>query len=333
MRSTDVEQCVRFTAGIPILRHRYGIYISQLAQVWLSLLGRDCFDAAITEEGTGPTARMVAVSVSAFVSADFVEDLKSAPSFWTAAELVRRFTQGRSPFLSDGEVRQANSSGGLNLVVWQNGPLPGEMRRPEVAHAMIGAFLENYRGFRINEVCNQAESLEDLVGLRAMGARFFDMAGRRWTEIPVDNAQKILGEPHVVGMKPESLENRASYAGLIFLYQPPQFGFSRSEQKLLLAALGGASEEQLCAALGISLSGVKKAWRRIYERVADHSPDLLPNHLTDSSGTAAERGKEKRRRLILYLREHPEELRPISRKLLGIGEGPQQIGRSTAGAQ
>ena len=28
------------------------------------------------------------------------------------------------------------------------------------------------------------------------------------------------------------------------------------------------------------------------------------------------RGREKRRRLLAYLREHPEELRPFSRKLL-----------------
>jgi hypothetical protein len=30
----------------------------------------------------------------------------------------------------------------------------------------------------------------------------------------------------------------------------------------------------------------------------------------------APRGREKRRELLAYLREHPEELRPVTRKLL-----------------
>ena len=29
-----------------------------------------------------------------------------------------------------------------------------------------------------------------------------------------------------------------------------------------------------------------------------------------------DRGKQKKQRLLAYLREHPEELRPVSRKLL-----------------
>ena len=321
MRSTDVERCVRFTAANPVLRLRYGTAISQLAQVWLNLLGRHCFGAVITEDVSNSRPRMLAVSAAAFVAASFVEELKNPPSFWIAAEFVTRFSGGRSPFLSDNDVRQANSSTGLNLVVWQNGVLPGEMGKPEVPHAVMGAFIENYRGFRVNEVCNQAESIEDLVGLRAMGARFFDISTSRWTDIPVENARNVLSEPHVVGLKPESLGDRISYAGLIFLYEPPRFGFSRSEQRLLLNARGGGSDEELRGVLGISLSAVKKTWRKVYERVEDHSPDLLPNHLSPDLGTAVERGKEKRRRLIAYLREHPEELRPLSLKLLRNSTG------------
>ena len=328
MRPKDVEQCVSFTAANPALLHRYGNAIRQLAQVWLDLLGRHCFGAVITDEVINSSSRLLAVSAAAFVTESFVKELKTPPSFWIVSELVDRFTRGQSPFLSDKAVREANATNGLNLLVWQNGVLPGEMHRPEVPHAVMRAFLDNYRGYRLNEFCNQAESMEDLIGLRAMGARFFDIAIGRWTEIPVESGHSVLRRPHVVGLKPESLEDRMSYAGLTFLYQPPQFGFSWSEQQLLLNALPGANDEELSAALEISVAAVKKTWRRVYNRVAEKNRDLLPNHLSPSLGTVVDRGKEKRRRLLFYLREHPEELRPVSRKLLA---NPEASCRGMAG--
>ena len=59
----------------------------------------------------------------------------------------------------------------------------------------------------------------------------------------------------------------------------------------------------------ISRSAVKKAWHSIYERVSSSDPDLVPcAALTEEP--SSERGKGKKQRLIAYLHEHPEELRP-----------------------
>jgi hypothetical protein len=50
--------------------------------------------------------------------------------------------------------------------------------------------------------------------------------------------------------------------------------------------------------------------------VAECKAGLIPtNSLHDSF--ACQRGKQKKQRLLAYLREHPEELRPVSRKLRG----------------
>jgi DNA-binding CsgD family transcriptional regulator len=103
--------------------------------------------------------------------------------------------------------------------------------------------------------------------------------------------------------------------GGLFEYQPPQFGFSRSEQRLLLLALNGGTDQELSVELGISLFTVKKTWRAIYERVSACRPELIPFNSAAENGTS-ERGREKKQRLIAYLREHLEELRPVSRKLL-----------------
>jgi hypothetical protein len=49
--------------------------------------------------------------------------------------------------------------------------------------------------------------------------------------------------------------------------------------------------------------------------VGNSRPELIPFHSAAENGTS-ERGRGKKQRLIAYLREHLEELRPISRKLL-----------------
>ena len=60
--------------------------------------------------------------------------------------------------------------------------------------------------------------------------------------------------------------------------------------------------------LGISLSAVKKTWRSIYDRVTANSAGLIPGQMSEE--LTIERGEEKKQRLLAYLREDPEELRP-----------------------
>ena len=106
-----------------------------------------------------------------------------------------------------------------------------------------------------------------------------------------------------------------SWVGSLFLYAPPRFSFRRSEQRLLFLALDGGTDKELADELGISLSAVKKTWRMIYDRVAACQPELIPSN-SQADAWTQDRGKQKKQRLLAYLREHPEELRPVSRKLL-----------------
>jgi hypothetical protein len=100
----------------------------------------------------------------------------------------------------------------------------------------------------------------------------------------------------------------------LFNYHPPRFYFSAGEQRLLNCAIsnGSGTNQVLAKSLGLSLSTVKKMWLSIYGRVAEQAPELiLP---VAETGIESKRGKEKRRRLLAYLQEHPEELRSVSRK-------------------
>ena len=106
----------------------------------------------------------------------------------------------------------------------------------------------------------------------------------------------------------------ASWVGHLFDYRPPRLGLSRSEQRLLSYALSGATDEHMADAMGVSLPTVKKRWISIYQRMEDSVPALVSDTRADMP--AASRGREKRRGLLSYLREHPEELRPVLKELI-----------------
>ncbi len=57
----------------------------------------------------------------------------------------------------------------------------------------------------------------------------------------------------------------------------------------------------------MSPHGLKKLWRGIYERVADSVPDFFGDVPAADEG---KRGPEKRRQVLAYVRQRPEELRP-----------------------
>ena len=79
--------------------------------------------------------------------------------------------------------------------------------------------------------------------------------------------------------------------------------------------LGGGTDKELADALNVSAPTIKKLWLSIHRRIANSIPELVPVRI-DFEPEHASRGKEKKRRILAYLREHPEELRPVSRKLL-----------------
>lgn len=81
------------------------------------------------------------------------------------------------------------------------------------------------------------------------------------------------------------------------------------------ADLQHGSDGELAQELDVSIPTVKKMWLSIYRRVDQNSPEVNPNH-PQQEVEITQRGKEKKRHLLIYLRKHPEELRPMSRKLL-----------------
>ena len=53
----------------------------------------------------------------------------------------------------------------------------------------------------------------------------------------------------------------------------------------------------------------------MYERAAECLPRSILTNDVRAENSNGERGKQKKQRLLAYLRDHPEELRPYSRKI------------------
>jgi len=250
------------------------------------------------------------VGFSAFVSEDYLLRMKTPPFFWFGPDLTMRIARGESPLLSDKETREANQNGGLNLLTWEGAIRTGYMDRPDGFVALISAFLEQHRGFLLKEIITSAMTLDQLLGVVRSGGQILNAEGKY-----VDSVDRPLHEvftaPHYMGLTREvALSRTGSWVGSLFIHESPRFCFRPSEQRLLLTALQGGTDEELSDELGISHSAVKKTWLLIYERVSAHLPGFSPDH--EAAEGTSERGKEKKQRLLAYLRQHPEELRPAS---------------------
>jgi hypothetical protein len=315
MRRKDVVECVHLIAAHPVAGPRYGNAIGDLQSAWLKLLGSEAFLTFVFEEAHDGEVQFLGGGASVFVSDEFVRTIKTPPFFWIGPELAKRVMHGEFPLLSDQEVRRANSSGGLNTVIWQLCLRPEDTKRPDVCNHVMFTFLQEHRGFVIKElIALQAIFDEELQWIPSAGALSVGRDGI-YVEGVDTFTQDLLNRPHVFGLTRELAASRmGTWLGSLFTYQSPKFSFRPGEQRLLIAALRGGTDEELSNELAISLSAVKKAWHLVYERAAE----CLQQTSLDNDGSrehwGRERGKQKKQRLLTYLRDHPEELRPYSRK-------------------
>lgn len=317
MRPADVAECVRIIREHPVIGPRYGRAISHLHTAWLHVLKCEAKAASVLEQSSGPKTKICFAGVSVFVRDEFVRELKSPPLFWFGPVLASRISARNSPILSRRELREANSRGGLNLLVWEGCMRPEFEQHPEIWREGMAMFLRDHAGYFWKElISSQLESVERLTWTLNSGAFFWNADQCRYLAAAEVDPHGVINQPHVVGLTREAEHaRRSSWVGALFEYRPPQIAFSGSEQKLLLAALSGATDAELCSHLGTSLSTIKTTWRSVFNRTASHLPELFPDADRDR-GQSHLRGKEKRRHLLTYLRNHPEELRPVSRKLI-----------------
>jgi DNA-binding CsgD family transcriptional regulator len=310
----DLSACVEIIAAHPVLGPRYGPSLERLKSAWSHLLHSDAFfSLAIKETGPG-WSKALSAQVACFVTNEFADEIATRPLRWMGPELANRTQSGPPVILTDSEVRLANSTDGLNLFVWPTCFPPEHETNAELRQTCQALFFDLFRGFNVKRMQTQLIHPVELRMAVNSGARYLLGADPNYSQ-DLGKAALVVMQPHVVeATRAMALQQPGTWINQFFAYRRPKIGLSRSEQRLLAAALQGGTDEELAKLLAISLSAVKKMWASVYLRVETARPSDLkfaPNENADG-----DRGREKKHKLLAYLRAHPEELRPYSIKLL-----------------
>ena len=199
---------------------------------------------------------------------------------------------GDAPPLSEARVGAANAGDGIDLIVFWIGF--GDVEYPvsqgaSLRSRVIRAFQDLHAGNRLRRF--SLETNDPSVALKFKSHNLETLRQERGTVV------LSLDRDHVLAGGDLAFQR-------FFAYDPPILGFSAAQRDILLLARQGYTDQEIANALGKTTDSVKKRWAGIYARFAATFPGRLPN------GRDGSRGTEKRRTLLTYLKERPEELRP-----------------------
>jgi DNA-binding NarL/FixJ family response regulator len=254
-----------------------------------------------------------AVGLSGFVSEAWAEGYLAAPEPHIELALLDRACRDRQArdFLNYNEIARANAGDGLTLVplLWLQAT--DDPADPE-AHALLRLgqqnFLARHRGYRLTRIIKET-----------WAERAFAFQGggfREHCRLPAGSPLSFnpggkLERDHIIyTVTRADIEANwpGTAVGLLFAHEPPRCGFTRAEQDILIRAAEGLTDAKIAQDLGITVAAISMRWRSIYTRFAESAPPAL--RFEEASGA---RGQEKRRLVIAFVSEHPEELRPYAR--------------------
>jgi hypothetical protein len=277
--------------------------LDRLPAIWRVLATFSTF--CVVEEPMKPYPESIqGFGASVFVSDRFVDEFTDARRNYLDAALYERILDGPSPVLSESQVGRANAGEGLNLIALSFGLRDHDIASPHAQSVLqvgSGAFYTLHAGYRLKVVLNEVFGEAAAQYMRAGGFRAQETAPE-----PLEGLRDAH-RPHLFSLRREWVPPGAIHT-LSFLFHPatPQIGFSPAEQSVLVQALLNRRDQEIAKDLGLSVDGVKKTWRRIYDRVSRRLPYLIADERTSPS---AGRSTEKRRHVLDHLRAHPEEVR------------------------
>jgi hypothetical protein len=210
--------------------------------------------------------------------------------------LLELEASGKPPFLSRRQVAKANTAGNLVLVHLFGCPDTAELDSPrgqEIHRMAYEAFAFSHGGYRIKEFWQEAVVPEAATYAESTGAR--EVRRRDAMGAPV-RLFRFTRE--------DAVANPGHPLAYLMKYPAARFGLTESQQRLLELALLDVSDRDAASMLFVSAAAIKKRWRSIYTRVEHAAPALAGPDVN---------GADQRRRLLSYLRQHLEELRPTTR--------------------
>ena len=276
---------------------------------WHLLLDSQAAISLVVEDLSRPQhKRLVGCAQLAFVTRRFIKMVRAIQEPWVNARLDRLLPDGSSPLLAPDQIARANAASGLSALFtrWHRADrLLGPEEMLETNLFMLDSFQSYCRGYRFREMLIEAtgEAARDQ-GLRAGFRQVCDYAEYYREHPPLPPPAR---RPFLMGVaREEALTTDGCVMSYYFVHRSPRFRLTASQQALLGLSLRqpNLSDVALAAELGVPVHRVKNLLRAVYRQISEVHFDLLPEMGEGS------RGLEKKQRLLLYLRDHPEELRP-----------------------
>jgi hypothetical protein len=287
-RPPDFRRCLELAQTDPV---PYGDLLTKLPDIWRELLNDHRMIASVVETDSG---ELISFGASVFVNPKWAADLLLQPRPYPAIEAYKSILDRSPVVLNLDEISHGNSVDGLVLLCLHgvtDPALQNEMLL-EGRRELSQAYLHFHTGYRIREAMMECYSPDYLSLCLANGLQ---LRSRR------DSPPYLVGHT-----KAEVIDSGVMFAAATFAYRKPQFGFSVSQQDVLVLALTRLSDHEIASALFISEHALKKRWEQIFERVDRTDAAFFPETRAQGGG----RGPEKRTRLLNHLSDHREELRP-----------------------
>ena len=323
-RSKDLEACLDLIQNsCPRTAAFRGQYLPFLESL---LRGGSWVSAVVEDEGRMPEKRLVGFVACLFISDNFARQIKTGLHPDLPLAILEKWRLGLKPHLCQDGIRKANAGEGVAILALHFNHVAADCASWEqdlIAKWLGDQFRLALEGYRVKEWLAEVRGTKNRRLAWNMGFhpyRIFDDGKKNMSP----NDPKRDPERFLMGFQPGvSPERPGTLVSSLSLFTPPRFYFGLPEQEVLREALQNATDEEIGPSVGISPWAVKKRWQGIYRKVArvdrqlttaDPTPDVLE----------ASRVKQKRRRLLNYLRSHPEELRPLlpAKREKNKGAGP-----------
>ncbi len=277
--------------------------------VWKGLVGTCAFDGSVIELlGPPGDPRMVAFGMRIFVSREFVEGELENPRAGLVSRLTTAVEAGQPVLLGEAQIGHANRYHGLDVVTlaaFRYSILTPDLY--EVAAAVMAArFIEVHAGYWFRQLILEAVGEEDKK--HTDETRIFRIVRNfESLEGPPRGGHTAEGGALATITRQDTLRVLAHPLTQLFVPKKPQLRLRSADQHFLSVASDGLTDDELARALKVSVSGVKKRWLNLFQRITDIHPAFFPGDAKREDV----RGRQKRHLLVSYIRSHPEELTPF----------------------
>lgn len=307
MRAIDAPLCAHWLmSALGIAQPLAGKLSAQIAE----LLDQEQIKGLAIEEFAPASGRWTCrgVGVSGFVGRELIDAHLAAPKPFFLAELLDRSATGAAVFLAPKEIGHGNTNGGLDLVVeyMQGGWDLSDPRWRAVVTIAHETYVRHHRGYRLRRALQEFWSAQSDVYLPAgyRPVETFELTAEQLSSIALRfDTKRTLCCADGTGAPGQTVTNA-------FQYAEPLCGFTPTEQRVLLRAADRLTDQEIADDIQCSVNSVKQAWRTIYTRVQSYAPSVLTDD--EDRERNGKRGLEKRRRVIAFAVDHPQELRPFS---------------------